>query len=620
MRTNQTIHPPDRCLQNSGIRIRRNLTNYMKSKSTIACLTLLAASAMHVGAENFTPLVLPERDTDIRTFSDGTTYAPLFSAGSQELEGVPFQFDADESGNTAYIGSSALHIPVNISGVTTAYTLINIVWGTQGSLAGTLTFNGSGGLSYGVDLTVGVNVRDHFYGTFVNTTSDPSTVDAVWGDPNPGHAHLDMQIISLPAAFAAATLEEVIFEPLGDFPAGHAFLVAATVAMDAPPVANTGGPYTINQGSGLSLDASGSYDPDVETGDAIASYAWDLNNDGIYDSSLATPTLTLTAAQLASLGLGGGSHTIGLRLTDTFGASGTATTTLTIRPPQTIDFAPIGNHTLGDAPFTISATASSELPVTFTSLTPDVVTVEGNTVTIIGAGAATIRASQAGNESYQPAADAEQPFTVFKAAPIITWNTPDPITVGTALGSEQLNATANLEGTFVYDPPTGAVLSEGAHTLSVTFTPSAAANYSVANASVQLEVIGTIGGKCPLGKGYWKNHPTDWPVNGLILGTRTYTEPQLLAVLMTPIGAGNRADASLILADQLVAAKLNIANGSNPSLVQGVVAAADALIGNRSILIVPKITPNTDEGAQMVRLAGTLEQFNSGVTSPGCSP
>jgi hypothetical protein len=85
-------------------------------------------------------------------------------------------------------------------------------------------------LSYGVDLTVGVNVRDHFVGSFVNTTSDPSTVDAVFGNPNAGHSHLDMQVISLPPEFASATLEEIVFEPLGGNPGGRAFLVAGTVA------------------------------------------------------------------------------------------------------------------------------------------------------------------------------------------------------------------------------------------------------------------------------------------------------------------------------------------------------------------------------------------------------
>ena len=55
------------------------------------------------------------------------------------------------------------------------------------------------------------------------------------------------------------------------------------------------------------------------------------------------------------------------------------------------------------------------------------------------------------------------------------------ITYGTALSSTPLNATAAVSGTFVYTPAAGAVLSAGAaQTLSVTFTPTDAANYATA--------------------------------------------------------------------------------------------------------------------------------------------
>jgi sugar lactone lactonase YvrE len=55
----------------------------------------------------------------------------------------------------------------------------------------------------------------------------------------------------------------------------------------------------------------------------------------------------------------------------------------------------------------------------------------------------------------------------------VTWASPGAITYGTALSGAQLDATANLPGNFVYDPPAGTVLSAGWHFLSVTFTPSA---------------------------------------------------------------------------------------------------------------------------------------------------
>ena len=52
-------------------------------------------------------------------------------------------------------------------------------------------------------------------------------------------------------------------------------------------------------------------------------------------------------------------------------------------------------------------------------------------------------------------------INVLKATPIITWATPADITYGTALSATQLNATANVAGTFVYTPPAGTVLTGG---------------------------------------------------------------------------------------------------------------------------------------------------------------
>jgi len=79
-------------------------------------------------------------------------------------------------------------------------------------------------------------------------------------------------------------------------------------------------------------------------------------------------------------------------------------------------------------------------------------------------------------------------YTVGKAAPVITWANPAPITYGTALSSTQLNATANLPGTFNYSPAAGTVLTAGTQTLSATFTPTDTTDYTTATASVVLVV------------------------------------------------------------------------------------------------------------------------------------
>jgi hypothetical protein len=80
------------------------------------------------------------------------------------------------------------------------------------------------------------------------------------------------------------------------------------------------------------------------------------------------------------------------------------------------------------------------------------------------------------------------PITVTKATPTITWLTPPVIACGTALSSTQLDATASVPGTFAYTPAAGEVLTAGRHELTVTFTPTDAANYTPAQAAVSVTV------------------------------------------------------------------------------------------------------------------------------------
>ncbi|MGE5316536.1 MAG: polysaccharide deacetylase family protein, partial [Chloroflexota bacterium] len=72
--------------------------------------------------------------------------------------------------------------------------------------------------------------------------------------------------------------------------------------------------------------------------------------------------------------------------------------------------------------------------------------------------------------------------------PIITWNNPANITSDIPLSNTQLNAQANVPGTFIYDPVAGTYLSPGQHVLYATFTPNDTANYSIASTSVIINV------------------------------------------------------------------------------------------------------------------------------------
>jgi large repetitive protein len=85
-------------------------------------------------------------------------------------------------------------------------------------------------------------------------------------------------------------------------------------------------------------------------------------------------------------------------------------------------------------------------------------------------------------------------WTINPATPTVTWTNPSSITFGTALSSTQLDATANVAGTFSYTladgaSANGAVLSAGeGQVLNVTFTPTDTADYTTTTAQVQINV------------------------------------------------------------------------------------------------------------------------------------
>ena len=96
-----------------------------------------------------------------------------------------------------------------------------------------------------------------------------------------------------------------------------------------------------------------------------------------------------------------------------------------------------------------------------------------------------------GNPNYN-AAEGDVEITITKATPALTWPTPAAVVAGTALSATQLNATADVPGTFVYSPPAGTVLT-ASQELSVSFSPNDAVNYNGATATVSITVTPNTG-------------------------------------------------------------------------------------------------------------------------------
>ena len=87
--------------------------------------------------------------------------------------------------------------------------------------------------------------------------------------------------------------------------------------------------------------------------------------------------------------------------------------TFRIMSNQTIDFGPLGAKTYGDPDFTVAASATSGLVVSFAA--DGDCTVTGTTVHITGAGSCSITASQAGDANYNAAPDVTRSFAIARA-------------------------------------------------------------------------------------------------------------------------------------------------------------------------------------------------------------
>jgi len=131
---------------------------------------------------------------------------------------------------------------------------------------------------------------------------------------------------------------------------------------------------------------------------------------------------------------------------------------------QAITFAALTDKVFGNAPFTLTATADSTLPVTYTVVSGPA-TVSGDQLTITGAGEVKVRASQAGNTTFNPAADVDRTFTVGKANQTITFADFTGATYGDA--ALMLGATADSMLAVTYTVLSGPATVSGG-TLTIT--------------------------------------------------------------------------------------------------------------------------------------------------------
>lgn len=141
---------------------------------------------------------------------------------------------------------------------------------------------------------------------------------------------------------------------------------------------------------------------------------------------------------------------------------------------QTISFSTLNDKPFGVAPFDIagSASASSGLPITFSTTSTGVCSLNGSLVTLIGIGTCTIHADQGGDTNHLPAPTVSQSFAVTQGSQSITFrNIPNKV-FGSAPFLVSAQSTAHLPVTIVSTTPSVCKTASTLVTLLTTGTCS----------------------------------------------------------------------------------------------------------------------------------------------------
>ena len=135
--------------------------------------------------------------------------------------------------------------------------------------------------------------------------------------PEPDAEPTDTYTLEVTAGGTTIVLAEDV--PISDIPDQPYIIESTGTTINAAPVTDCNGPYAGNEGSSITFDASGSYDPDG----SIDFYEWDFDGDGVYDFSSATSTAIFTWGDDYT-------GTAELRVTDNNGLSDTNTASITV--------------------------------------------------------------------------------------------------------------------------------------------------------------------------------------------------------------------------------------------------------------------------------------------------
>jgi hypothetical protein len=479
-------------------------------------------------------------------FNDSTNSANYWNANNSTNLGSALGYIPEGAWNEPLTSSSTPQVAATGGGVSSYIATPS--WQTGTGVPATRSGR------YTPDVAFSASGHDGYFGCFAagdgscvsSADGTPFTVFSGTSAAAPGMAGV-AALIDQQSGSAQGNLNPSLYSMAAGTPAAfHQVSIASSGVSNCstatPSMCNNSipGPTGLTGGqAGYQLGATGGYSEVTGLGSLDVSQF--INGYTSTGSPKPAPTVTLlaqptvTTAQSASVlitvtGTGGTPPTGTVTLSS--GAYASVATTLNVPGPNSngvyivipSDALPLGTDTLTASYASTSldysdATGSTTIVVTAPKPVP---TITWPTPAAIAYGAALgatqldATASVAGTFVYSPAAGAvltagqhtlslvftptdsadyssavaSVALTVNRATPVVTWPTPATVPTGIVLGATQLNATANVSGSFTYTPAAGTYFSSpGNFGLSVSFAPADSTDYAPASATVTLTVV-----------------------------------------------------------------------------------------------------------------------------------
>ena len=177
-------------------------------------------------------------------------------------------------------------------------------------------YSGAAGVAIQFDAS-GTTDADGDTLTYLWTFGDDTPPDFPSQSPTISHAYADE---------GTYTAKLVVTDGVNDPVVVDVTVIVGTIAVNTPPTADAGGPYSGIAGQAVQLDASGSTDPDGDT----LTYIWNFGDGSAESASSLDATISHTYAS-------GGSYTVTVSVDDGENAPATDTATVEINSPPDVD-------------------------------------------------------------------------------------------------------------------------------------------------------------------------------------------------------------------------------------------------------------------------------------------